>query len=257
MARYELVEGSSRKFWEITLDGTSLTTQWGRIGTDGQSTTKHFADARTAQKEHDALVREKVAKGHSLVSGPPLLQTVDVLSRVRNRRRVVVDGGPVEHPIVRLGDVFRLAWLATDAADPEIRIELPATSRFAPSWPEIENVAVSTADNVVRVGFGSGGKWTQLSAAESISKHFSDLPDGSIVELLTSPGSSFWQTDEDEPEQHPDAGVQRYSGPVGNGTWFIEETFPAVDAATLRDALYLPPVARSLAAIAQSSTTVK
>src|SRR4249920_3482995 len=69
MARYEFVEGSSKKFWEITLDGASLTTRWGRIGTDGQSKTKDFADATAAQKEHDALVREKIGKGYALGSG--------------------------------------------------------------------------------------------------------------------------------------------------------------------------------------------
>jgi predicted DNA-binding WGR domain protein len=64
MARYELVAGTSRKFWEITLDGASVTTRWGRIGTEGQQKTKAFADGKSAQKEHDALVREKLAKGY-------------------------------------------------------------------------------------------------------------------------------------------------------------------------------------------------
>jgi hypothetical protein len=81
-----------------------------------------------AKKTKDARSRARVE-----VTEPPPLQTVDVLSRMGNRRRVIVDGGPVEHPIVRLGDVFRLAWLAADAADPRFG-SLPATS-LAPSWP--------------------------------------------------------------------------------------------------------------------------
>ncbi len=66
MPRYELIEGMSNKFWEVTLDGTSFTTVWGKIGTAGQSTTKTFDSAGRAQLEHDKLVAEKVKKGYQL-----------------------------------------------------------------------------------------------------------------------------------------------------------------------------------------------
>jgi predicted DNA-binding WGR domain protein len=68
-ARYELVEGSSSKFWEIELAGKAFTTTYGRIGTDGQSTTKTFADPAAAKKEHDKLVAEKTRKGYAPASG--------------------------------------------------------------------------------------------------------------------------------------------------------------------------------------------
>lgn len=64
-ARYfELVEGSSSKFWEIRLEGAAVTTRYGRIGTSGQSTTKGFPTEAMAQKEHDKLVLEKTKKGY-------------------------------------------------------------------------------------------------------------------------------------------------------------------------------------------------
>jgi predicted DNA-binding WGR domain protein len=66
MARYEFEEGTSSKFWEIELDGTSVTTRWGRIGTEGQSKTKPFATEAAAKKEHDKLVAEKTKKGYVL-----------------------------------------------------------------------------------------------------------------------------------------------------------------------------------------------
>ncbi len=69
MPRYELSEGTSNKFWEITLSGTSFTTTYGRIGTAGQSTLKEFKTAAAAQKEHDKLVAEKTKKGYVLVGG--------------------------------------------------------------------------------------------------------------------------------------------------------------------------------------------
>jgi predicted DNA-binding WGR domain protein len=68
MPRYELVEGTSSKFWEIEIAGTGagtrMTTRWGRIGTAGQEKTKDFASPEKAQAEHDALVREKTGKGY-------------------------------------------------------------------------------------------------------------------------------------------------------------------------------------------------
>jgi cell wall assembly regulator SMI1/predicted DNA-binding WGR domain protein len=64
-ARYfEFVGGSSSKFWEIQLAGASLTTRYGKIGTDGQKTTKELASEALAQKECDKLVAEKTKKGY-------------------------------------------------------------------------------------------------------------------------------------------------------------------------------------------------
>jgi predicted DNA-binding WGR domain protein len=69
MPRYEFQEGSSNKFWEITLEGTSFTTTYGRIGTDGQSSLKEYDSEDKAKKEYDKLVAEKVKKGYLLVGG--------------------------------------------------------------------------------------------------------------------------------------------------------------------------------------------
>jgi predicted DNA-binding WGR domain protein len=71
MRRLELVEGVSNKFWEIEVSDNDVTTRWGRVGTAGQSKTKTFASPAAAQKEHDDLVREKLAKGyHEVGAGP-------------------------------------------------------------------------------------------------------------------------------------------------------------------------------------------
>jgi predicted DNA-binding WGR domain protein len=184
----------------------------------------------------------KPPKARKAKESKPSIQTMDVFARVRNRARSPIAGGPVEHPIAALADVFRLAWLATDAADPEIRIDLPADSGFVPAWPEMENVAVTSSGNEVRLGFAGGGKFAHLEAMAVVAPHLATLPEGSIVELMTSPGSYFWDVDEEddeEVEQHPDAGVHRYRGAVRNGTWHIDDAFPSLEAATVRDALAL------------------
>jgi predicted DNA-binding WGR domain protein len=69
MPRYEFSEGSSNKFWEIVLEGTSFTTTYGRLGTDGQSSLKEYDSEDKAKKEYDKLVAEKVKKGYTLVGG--------------------------------------------------------------------------------------------------------------------------------------------------------------------------------------------
>ncbi len=69
MPRYEFSEGTSNKFWEITLEGTSFTTRYGKMGTDGQTTEKSFKSEAEARKAYDKLVAEKTKKGYELVEG--------------------------------------------------------------------------------------------------------------------------------------------------------------------------------------------
>ena len=65
MRRFEFSEGNSNKFWEIERDGADLNIRWGRIGTQGQSQTKTFADDAKATAAMTKLVDEKVGKGYA------------------------------------------------------------------------------------------------------------------------------------------------------------------------------------------------
>lgn len=71
MRRFEMVEGTASKFWEVTVDGADLSVCYGRIGTDGQSKTKTFADASAASIEQAKLVKEKTGKGYVEVGANP------------------------------------------------------------------------------------------------------------------------------------------------------------------------------------------
>jgi DNA ligase 1 len=65
-ARYfEFVEGSSSKFWEIRVDGTTFYTRYGKIGTDGQMTQKDFDSDEKTQAEANKLIAEKTKKGYA------------------------------------------------------------------------------------------------------------------------------------------------------------------------------------------------
>lgn len=62
---FEFTEGSSRKFWEISVSGDSFIVRFGRIGTAGQSQTKTFADAAKAKREAQHLIAGKLKKGYT------------------------------------------------------------------------------------------------------------------------------------------------------------------------------------------------
>jgi uncharacterized protein (TIGR02996 family) len=75
MPRYEYSEGTSNKFWEIELAGSSYTSKWGRIGGSMSISTKAHGDAAAAKKAYDKLVAEKVKKGYVLIGGVPAKKT--------------------------------------------------------------------------------------------------------------------------------------------------------------------------------------
>jgi predicted DNA-binding WGR domain protein len=61
---FELVAGSSAKFWEIEMRGTDVSVRYGRIGSAGQTSEKSFADTAAAQKHAEKLIQEKLDKGY-------------------------------------------------------------------------------------------------------------------------------------------------------------------------------------------------
>lgn len=61
---FEYVEGASAKFWEVTVNGSEVTTTWGKIGSDGRSTVKSFADRTAAVKHAAKLMGEKKGEGY-------------------------------------------------------------------------------------------------------------------------------------------------------------------------------------------------
>jgi predicted DNA-binding WGR domain protein len=65
MKRYfEFVGGSSAKFWEISVSGSTVTVRFGRIGTDGQTNVKTLASADAAAQHAEKIIKEKTAKGY-------------------------------------------------------------------------------------------------------------------------------------------------------------------------------------------------
>lgn len=61
-------DDKSSKFWQIEVSNTSFTVTYGKIGTNGQSSTKEFADTITCEKEANKLLAEKIKKGYGEIN---------------------------------------------------------------------------------------------------------------------------------------------------------------------------------------------
>lgn len=57
-------DDKSNKFWRARAEGTDLTVNYGRIGSDGQTQVKSFGSAEQCAKELDQLQRSKRRKGY-------------------------------------------------------------------------------------------------------------------------------------------------------------------------------------------------
>ncbi len=63
--RFEYVEGTSSKFWEVENDGRQVQVRYGRIGTNGQTQTKSFTSETAAEEHRQKQIASKLAKGYS------------------------------------------------------------------------------------------------------------------------------------------------------------------------------------------------
>lgn len=61
---FELTEGASAKFWEISASGNQVAVRFGRIGALGQTQTKTLADAEAVARHVEKLIGEKTKKGY-------------------------------------------------------------------------------------------------------------------------------------------------------------------------------------------------
>ncbi|NHZ88574.1 DUF4132 domain-containing protein [Massilia sp. CCM 8733] len=124
MRRFELSDGTSNKFWEISQDGSDLTVCYGKIGTAGTTQCKNHAYAAKAGAAMDKLIREKTGKGYAEVtSGAAAVSTVAAAPKAVKAAKVPaappVPVTPPLPPAAPSGDIA--PWLAADAL-----IDMPA-----------------------------------------------------------------------------------------------------------------------------------
>ena len=98
--RYELVEGSSSKFWEVKVDGSNFSTRYGRIGTEGKVTTKAAKSARDALAQAKKAAEGKAKKGYKLVGGALGGATTVAASNPSLEKKIAADPTSVDEYLV-------------------------------------------------------------------------------------------------------------------------------------------------------------
>lgn len=64
MPRYELIAGSSKKFWDVRVKGSDVIVSYGRIGSSGQTKTKSQESPAATKEASAKLTASKVKKGY-------------------------------------------------------------------------------------------------------------------------------------------------------------------------------------------------
>src|SRR5579883_461268 len=85
---YICSEEQHNKFWSYEVDGTSVTTRWGRVGLDGQSKTEELGSGAAVQKFINKKVREKEGKGYKLVTKEKLAEEEATAEELGTRKKI-------------------------------------------------------------------------------------------------------------------------------------------------------------------------
>jgi predicted DNA-binding WGR domain protein len=154
MRRFEFSEGASNKFWEIEQDGVDLVIRWGRIGTQGQSQTKHFADAAKATSALDKLVSEKAGKGYVEAGAGTAAAATAVANAANDKKKSVTPAVPA----------------SSVAAVPVVAAPAPAVTATAPPVPApgVEALVTVALDDLPPLPSLEGATPPWLAAGEPL-----------------------------------------------------------------------------------------
>lgn len=134
--RFELSDGTSDKFWEVEVEGTTMTVTFGRIGTQGTAKDKTFSSQAEAEKEATKLINEKTKKGYQAVSGKASSKAAAPAKKPADKAQAAVKAKPAAKP--------EPATKAKAAAKPEAAEAKAAEAKAAP-------VKTSTTKSTVAV----------------------------------------------------------------------------------------------------------
>ncbi|EGI3989655.1 WGR and DUF4132 domain-containing protein [Escherichia coli] len=114
MKSYIYQDEKSHKFWAVEQQGNELHISWGKVGTQGQSQVKNFADVAAAEKAKLKLIAEKTKKGYvenasANVHIPPITKAtpeVETSPESKNQRPWLADDAVI--PVT--DDINRFAF---------------------------------------------------------------------------------------------------------------------------------------------------
>lgn len=149
MERYELVEGTSAKFWQFEVQGNDLVVEYGRLGSKGKTTLKSFDSPEAAKLAAAKLVKEKTGKGYSKVGGAAAPPAAAAKAGKAPKPSKVAKEAPAPTPAAPpAGPIGELPGWLTEPMLAELLAKLGKKGKRSPS---------ELADAVV--GTDEGGTW--------------------------------------------------------------------------------------------------
>ena len=75
LRHFEFRQGASNKFWEIYQSGPILHIRFGKIGSNGSSSSKDLVSNDVAKKEYNKIIKEKLGKGYKEIPSDNFVYT--------------------------------------------------------------------------------------------------------------------------------------------------------------------------------------
>lgn len=140
--RLELIDDTSAKFWQVTVDGAEVTTRWGRIGTDGRTkvTTEASEDAARASAAQQIAAKRK--KGYAAAGSDEALRLAGARSESEEGgarpktaeetgARPKTGGGGTRPKDAKRSDLARIkAWWKALGTDRFVPLPPPTRDRY-------------------------------------------------------------------------------------------------------------------------------
>jgi hypothetical protein len=141
---------------------------------------------------------------------------------------IAIADGPVDVPVAKLARVARIAWMCHPYTHPGLHIVFPAKPPRL-NLDDVEDAELAIAGNEARIAFANNGQPADaLLPLTAVAGLLAGVPEGTVIELSSA-----------RLKTKSPLGAHRYRGTVKAGIWQIEAALPAVDAATLAEALAL------------------
>ncbi len=192
---FEFVEGTSAKFWEITLNALEISTAYGRIGATPQSTTKFEANEAAAEKLFNKMIAEKTKKGYvEVIKANEAIKKITHFATAPNYKFVneLMEFG--EDYIPRVGDIVeetetedgesvsgivikvKAETIVLHSEEDNTDYEVPKYNYFAvESSPAISAIWEKHLKNPAPDGISFSDELVSEALQHSLNKHFDEL----------------------------------------------------------------------------------
>jgi len=171
-------EGSSRKFYSLTLEQNVLTIQFGRLGTAGQTQVKTLESEDAAKKMYDALLAEKRKKGYVLQGGAAAASDGAAAAAPAEKGKAKAAAKPAKGEAAAPAKKAVVPLPAPALADPPVPgLDLVVWRKGEVPVPQGDSTPLPTGDTVIEGYAISLGEDGELVVKDARGKRLKNPPD--------------------------------------------------------------------------------